>query len=191
MVTTGVSTQKGNIMFSKLSGIFLVLVTGNAFPSNESPYAGQENRQIKALSQEEVEGYLTGKGLGYAKAAELNHYPGPRHVLDMADKLELSEDQAKKSQAIFDKMKLQAQTYGTQLVDKERELDTSFSNASIQNQKLERLLSEIGALQSKIRYIHLAAHLEEKALLTEHQIHRYEQLRGYVDGTSTTHHHEH
>jgi hypothetical protein len=44
--------------------------------SGHSPYAGQEKREIKALSAEDIEGYLTGQGMGFAKAAELNHYPG-------------------------------------------------------------------------------------------------------------------
>ena len=35
---------------------------------------------IKALSSEEVEQYLSGAGMGYAKAAELNRHPGPIHV---------------------------------------------------------------------------------------------------------------
>lgn len=41
------------------------------------PYAGQQSRDIKALSDEEMKGYLTGAGMGFAKAAELNRYPGP------------------------------------------------------------------------------------------------------------------
>ena len=45
-----------------------------------SPYAGQETREIKALSRDEINGYLSGDGMAFAKAAELNHYPGPKHV---------------------------------------------------------------------------------------------------------------
>ena len=36
-----------------------------------------------------------GRGMGLALAAELNGYPGPSHVLELADKLKLSaEDKA-------------------------------------------------------------------------------------------------
>jgi hypothetical protein len=52
---------------------------------SEAPYAGHQERPIKALAPEEVAGLLGGEGMGYALAAELNHYPGPRHVLDLAD----------------------------------------------------------------------------------------------------------
>jgi len=38
-----------------------------------------------ALSVEQIEQYRAGAGMGYAKAAELNRYPGPMHVLELAD----------------------------------------------------------------------------------------------------------
>ena len=41
---------------------------------------------IKALSDHEVSALLDGHGSGFAKAAELNGYPGPTHVLDLADR---------------------------------------------------------------------------------------------------------
>ena len=49
-----------------------------------SPYAGQQTRAIKALSPEDLAGLLNGEGRGMAKAAELNGYPGPVHVLELA-----------------------------------------------------------------------------------------------------------
>ena len=96
-----------------------------------SPYAGQETRAIKALSQQEVEDYQKGKGLGYAKAAELNQYPGPAHVLEMAEKLTLTKEQTSQTQAIFRAMETQASALGKQLVEKERELDRQFASGSI------------------------------------------------------------
>ena len=62
----------------------LTHVSATLAEEKPSPYAGQQARQVKALSKAEIEGLLAGRGLGYAKAAELNHYPGPRHVLDLA-----------------------------------------------------------------------------------------------------------
>ena len=59
----------------------------------DAPYAGQEQRAIKALSPQEVDDYLQGRGMGTSKPAELNHYPGPKHVLDAAAALTLSETQ--------------------------------------------------------------------------------------------------
>ena len=48
-----------------------------AAQAQHQPYAGQQQRDLKALSADEVKQYLEGAGLGYAKPAELNHYPGP------------------------------------------------------------------------------------------------------------------
>ena len=140
-----------------------------------SPYSGQESREIKALSKEEVDGYLSRDGMGLAKAAELNHYPGPKHVLDLAKQLNLSDEQQTKTQTIFDRMKSNAVNLGKQLVEKERLLDTRFADGTISNDELEQLLAEISELQGKVRAVHLA----EKLLLTPDQISRYDTFRGY------------
>jgi Spy/CpxP family protein refolding chaperone len=160
-----------------------------AFANTNSPYVGQETRKIKALSEQEVEDYLNGKGLGYAKAAELNHYPGPRHVLDLAKELMLTDEQATRTQAIFNAMRAQAIPLGKQLVEKERELDREFAAGSIREDSLNALLSDIGVLEAKIRYVHLSAHLEQKELLTKHQIQMYDQLRGYGNPQGDRHNH--
>lgn len=49
-----------------------------------TPYAGQQTRTIKALSDDEIAALRNGEGMGMAKAAELNGYPGPIHVLSLA-----------------------------------------------------------------------------------------------------------
>ena len=46
----------------------LVLLPGPA-QGQHQPYAGDEARDIKALSAEEVKQYLSGAGMGYAKPA--------------------------------------------------------------------------------------------------------------------------
>ena len=47
----------------------------------DMPYAGQQARTIKALSDDDLAALRKGEGMGMAKAAELNGYPGPAHVL--------------------------------------------------------------------------------------------------------------
>ena len=58
--------------------VFLGSVIALANDTGASPYAGSENREIKALSSDEIASYLQGKGMSLAKAAELNHYPARR-----------------------------------------------------------------------------------------------------------------
>jgi hypothetical protein len=61
-------------------------------------------RSIKALSEQQVSDLGAGRGMGLALAAELNGYPGPSHVLELADKLGLSADQRACIQRLFDTM---------------------------------------------------------------------------------------
>jgi hypothetical protein len=163
----------------------LLLVTLFFWPAGawtaetSSPYAGQETREIKALSREEISGYLSGDGMGFAKAAELNHYPGPKHVLELADRLQLSEQQRGRTQTIFQEMHSQAVSLGKQLVEKERLLDLRFAEGTISDAELDRLVTEISAIQGKLRAVHLRAHLAQKLVLTEDQIRMYDTLRRY------------
>src|SRR5262249_4173135 len=171
------NSMRRNWLF--LLAVTLMPVTKVVLGGQMSPYSGQENREIKALSKEEMDGYLSGDGMGFAKAGELNHYPGPKHVLDLAKQLNLSDVQRTTTQSIFDRMKSNAVSLGKQLVEREQLLDSRFADGSISNDELERLLTEISALQGKIRAVHLEAHLAEKRLLTPDQISRYDMLRGY------------
>ena len=167
----------------KISFIALAILCSCAVYANtESPYSGQEIRAIKALSQQEIDGYLSGQGMGYALAAELNHYPGPRHVLDLAEELALSEQQLRQTQTLFTEMRAKAVELGQQLVAKEKALDQLFASGDINEQALNSVLAEIGELHAQLRYVHLSTHLKQKALLSQHQVHLYDQLRGYDAG---------
>src|SRR5579883_151022 len=70
----------------------------------QSPYAGLEARPVKALSDEQIADLKAGRGMGLALAAELNGYPGPRHLLDLADQLSLTPAQRAEVQRLFDAM---------------------------------------------------------------------------------------
>ena len=145
-----------------------------------SPYAGAEGSEIKALSAEEIQAYREGTGHGMAKPAELNHYPGPRHVLDLAADLKLTESQRIEVQAIFDRMHARAVSLGERIIERERALDRAFAAGALGEAKLQGLVGEIGGLQGELRATHLKAHLETKAVLRPEQIARYDALRGYA-----------
>ncbi len=147
--------------------------------AGESPYAGQEHGAIKALSPDAIEGYLEGRGMGYAMAAELNQYPGPKHVLELAPELGLSQEQIERTRELFVAMQAEASRLGKQRVALEGELDRQFATATITDETLVELTTSIATLEGQIRATHLGAHLAQKALLTEHQVRQYDQLRGY------------
>jgi Spy/CpxP family protein refolding chaperone len=156
-----------------------------------SPYAGQEQRAIKALSRFEVEGLRSGKGLGMAKPAELNHYPGPRHVLDLADQLKLSEDQIARTEAIYDRMQVEALRLGELIIVQERELDDLFSRQAIDEDRLRELTNRIGGYRGQLRLAHLSAHLQQREILTVEQVNAYDVLRGYTGEFGARHEHHH
>lgn len=157
------------------------LVRGSAVQEAQSPYRGQEGREIKALSPEEIKALQAGEGMGLAKAAELNRYPGPKHVLDLAEALELTEGQRARTREAFDRMKKNAVDLGSAIVEQERALDRMFRERVIDQEKLEAAVREIAELQGRLRLAHLEAHLELDSVLTDDQVARYTMLRGYHD----------
>ena len=61
-------------------------------PSYKSKYVGQEKREIKSLSESDIEELKNGGGWGLAKAAELNGVPGPVHLLEMKKEIGLNPE---------------------------------------------------------------------------------------------------
>ncbi len=163
-------------------GMGLVLLAVASAAQLPSPYAGQEARGIKALAPEREAGLLAGAGLGYAKAAELNGHAGPKHVLELASKLELSAEQRTAVEASFERMKAAAIEVGTDLVAAEAELDRRFAHRHLDEAKLTALTARIGELEGRLRFVHLNAHLETDAILAPGQRQRYAELRGYGGG---------
>ncbi|HVF48524.1 MAG TPA: periplasmic heavy metal sensor [Pyrinomonadaceae bacterium] len=161
------------------------LLTSFAQSDAAKPYAGQDARALKALSAEEIESYLKGQGMGLAKAAELNSYPGPRHVLELAAALKLSAQQRARTQQIFDAMHAEAVRLGGLIIEREKRLDALFVRREIDADKLRAATREIALLQGELRAAHLRAHLDMRSLLTPEQIKHYDQLRGYDSQTKT------
>jgi Spy/CpxP family protein refolding chaperone len=153
----------------------------------QQPYAGQESRTVTSLSNDEVEGLLAGRGLGMARPAELNGYPGPMHVLELAKELELTPAQAASVQTSIDQMKACAMAAGADYVAAESALDAAFHSGQADLPMIERLVREADARRAEKRLSHLQAHLEIAPLLTEAQRKRYAELRGYVGGPPDAH----
>jgi len=149
--------------------------------SHKSNYTGEVDRVIKSLSAKDIEDLTLGNGMGLAKAAELNGYPGPKHVLEMQEQLFLEKEQLTSINQIFEEMKSQAKSQGQKLISLEKELNDYFSNTTITNDILEKTLKKIAEAKSKLRYIHLSAHIKTTEVLSMNQIKKYNQLRGYAD----------
>jgi len=176
--------------------IALVLLLGaaTAFAQHAhhgTPYAGLQAREIKALSPEDAQKLLQGQGMSLALAAELNGYPGPLHVLELAQPLQLSASQREQTQALMDAHKAEARELGRQLVEGERALDAAFAAGAATEADVARHTRRIGELQGLLRAAHLQTHLKQKALLTPHQVAEYQRLRGYTTAKAPGAGHQH
>lgn len=139
-----------------------------------------EFREIKSLTADEIRAYQEGTGFGMAKAAERNHYPGPRHVLDLAEQLQLTDEQIHQIRAVQDVMHVAAVSAGNQLIADERRLNVLFAQSRVDRVRMASLVAEIAALQGRLRLIHLDAHWQTQRILSATQIARYDELRGYA-----------
>jgi enoyl-CoA hydratase/carnithine racemase len=143
-------------------------------------WAGASHAQHspKALSAEQVRQLLQGAGMGYAKAAELNRHPGPQHALELADKLGLTPEQVKATQALMAAHKAQARELGKKLVEAERALDALFRDGGGSEGGLQDAVRRTAQLEGEYRLSHLETHRRMRGLLTEEQVTRYDRLRG-------------
>jgi len=155
----------------------------------QTPYAGMQGRSIKALSDQQIADLNTGRGMGLALAAELNGYPGPSHVLELADKLELSAEQRASVQRLFDSMKAEAMPLGSKLIEQEAELDRQFASRAVTPESLKASTAAVAATQGTLRETHLKYHLSTGSILTQAQMTKYAELRGYGSGHKRQHHH--
>jgi hypothetical protein len=167
------------------AGLLLAAVPAAA---QTSTYSGEQAREIKALSPDETADLLAGRGMGLARAAELNQYPGPMHVLALAQQLGLTDAQRAAVEASFARMSAAAKVLGAEIVERERALDAAFKRQTVSAEQLADATAAIAAVQGRLRAAHLAAHLETRAVLTPQQVALYDRLRGYAgDAPPATH----
>ncbi len=172
-------------MKTKVKILFLVLILvpmstfSEADHPHKSKYAGEETREIKSLSETDIEELRNGKGWGLAKAAELNGVPGPVHLLEMKEEIDLNAKQIRAIEDIYNKMKQEAIPLGLELIELERDLNNHFANRTITADLLRQILQRISQVHRQLRYVHLSAHLDTPDILKSEQIDLYNKLRGY------------
>lgn len=168
----------------RISPSILLLVISSAFPifaeEKHQPYAGHQSRDIAALSATDIAELEAGRGWGLALAAELNGYPGPAHVLDLADGLALSATHRAEVADIFSEMQAEAVKAGNALIAAERALDRAFEEATIDADLLKVLVRNAAKARGNLRFVHLSRHLQTIRVLNAGQIERYNVQRGYA-----------
>jgi hypothetical protein len=165
-----------------------IIATGSQLDAQmptAQPYSGLQNREIKALSTEDIAALSEGRGMGLAIPAELNGYPGPVHVLELADQLGLTGEQREQVKVTFESMKAEAIPLGKKLIAAERNLDREFANQTITPERLKAATADIGAIRGELRNTHLKYHLSTATLLSPEQLRRYSELRSYTSNAPT------
>ena len=161
-----------------------------AFAQDHAPYAEMKDRTIKALSNQQIADLKAGKGMAMALPAELNGYPGPLHVLEFADALNLTAEQRQRTSDLYRNMKEEAVPLGEQLIESEAALDQLFASRAITPTSLNSATGDIAHIQGQLRQTHLKYHLAMIELLSPQQIQRYQELRGYSAPAGADHHHK-
>lgn len=170
---------------SVAAAFFATMVAAPA-ASAQSAFAGEQHRAIKSLSEKEIDDLREGRGVGLARAGELNRYPGPMHVLDLAVQMNVTAEQRAEIETSMAAMRMSAKKLGAEIIALEGRLDGAFAGRMIDASSLEELTRMIGEKQGALRATHLAAHLETTAILTPAQIAHYDALRGYAAGSANS-----
>ena len=170
-----------------IGGLIILSFAGSGVAENVS--SPPRDEVIRGLTEEEISALQQGLGMGRARAAELNGYPGPRHVLDLAQagKLALAPEQVRTAQRLFDGMAREAQRLGDLILREERSLEGEFRAGGISETNLHARARRIAALEGELRAVHLRAHIEMRAALSGPEIQQYNALRGYVEAPAHPH----
>jgi len=111
-----------------------------------------------------------------ALVADHNGYPGPKHVLEMKDKLQITPQQQSAVEKLFVQMKQQAIAKGKEVLGAEALLEQMFASGNTEAE-LRAQTERVGVLRAELRWVHLSAHLEARKLLTPEQLAAYQRLR--------------
>lgn len=163
----------------------LLALGGVAFAAqthHSSPYAGHENRAVAALSDQEIADLKSGAGMTMALPAEVNGYPGPRHVLDLAEPLGLTPAQRAEAGRLMADMRERAVPLGEQVIAAEAELGRLFVSGAATAEAVAVATDRAARLRGELRSVHLVAHLAMRDALTPDQRMAYDRLRGYAHG---------
>ncbi len=168
-----------SLTFASLFIAFAAHAQDRAHSHADAPYAGLETREIKSLSDQDIAELRRGGGWGLALPAELNGLPGPAHLLELREELELSSDQIAAITVLFDEMRSEAISAGDRFIAAEAALSKAFEEAEVSQEALTKLLAEASEARAALRFVHLSRHLATPDLLSDEQIVRYSVLRGY------------
>jgi len=158
------------------SGFIRFLILG-LFLAVPPAVSAEPAGEVRTLSADRMAGLMRGAGMGYAKAADLNGWPGPLHALEMRDALGLSEAQVRAMTSLRQEMADRAVPLGRALIEAERALNRLFAAGAPSPAAVEAAVARIAEIEGRLRAVHLVTHLRAAPLLTRHQTMLYNRAR--------------
>jgi Spy/CpxP family protein refolding chaperone len=149
---------------------------GAAHPHGSSGDA-QAHRRVEACLREFDKVVADGRGFGLAFPADQNGYPGPLHVLELKDRLQLTPEQESRMRTLFDGMLAEAKPRAARLADAEARLRRLFADRAADDATVRAAVAAAETARAEVRLAHLLTHLRTRDLLTEAQRQTYQQLR--------------
>ena len=166
--------------------VALVAATGAAAQAAHEPPAGHRHtpgddgaahRRVDAIQKEFDAVVADGRGFGLAFAADQHGYPGPLHVLELKDRLQLTPAQEARMRALFETMLAEAKPRAARLADAEARLRRLFAEGGADEAAVRAAVAETETARAELRLAHLRAHLQARDVLTETQRRTYHHLR--------------
>jgi len=138
-------------------------------------HAGHDRAQMCAQEFDAVVGQ--GLGFGMAFAADKNGYPGPRHVLELKQRLGLTPAQEARTQALLEAMFNESRPASARLLEAERRLERLFAGGAADEAAVARAVAEVERARAEVRLVHLRFHLRTRDVLTAAQREEYRRAR--------------
>jgi len=138
---------------------------------------GEAHRRVDDYLKEFDAVVADGRGFGLAFAADQNGYPGPLHVLELKDHLQLTPEQEARMRALFETMLAEARPRAGRLAAAETRLRRLFADGVADDAAVRAAVADTEAARAELRLAHLSAHLRAHDVLTEAQRRTYQHLR--------------
>jgi Spy/CpxP family protein refolding chaperone len=137
--------------------------------------AGQLAAQRCETEFEQVIGQ--GRGFGMAFAADRHGYPGPMHVLELREQLQLSVEQTRQIEALMQAMFAESRPRSARLLEAEGRLSALFAGGRAEEAAVRAAVADVEQARREVRLVHLLTHLRTRDLLTGEQRRLYHEAR--------------
>ncbi len=166
----------GGMALALMARAGLVDGAQNSSPGAQAQQHAASMEHHHSCIEEERASIERGEGFGMALAADNAGYPGPRHVLDLADKLKLTAEQRSAMEKVYAAMHEKAVARGKELLQSEARLEQMFRDGRPEADLREQSF-RVDSIHAELRWVHLAAHLAAQKILTADQIALYTRMR--------------